>query len=268
MGATTTGRKTYNNGIIEKSFFEGQQPEGWVHGRLPSIKKKIGTTQKEINEEKGQMHFYENLETGELRRLPEKDVDLTKFKLVELHLSEEQKEKCSKSHQGLHHTEETKKKIGEHSNNNREKAYKTLAEEYGSIEAYWKHLHEKANETKKKNGTFNASNPENEYYKVLCDYYGKKNVKRHYKSEAYPYYCDFYIIPENRYIELHLSWTHGSKPYDPEDEWCQNQLAFWQEKALKSKYYQNAIDTWTRRDVEKAQCAKDNNLNIQFIYNL
>ena len=268
MGATTTGRKTYNNGIIEKSFFEGQQPEGWVHGRLLSVKKKIGSTQKEINEEKGQMHFYEDVDTGELRRLPEKDVDLDKFKRAEIHLSEEQKEKCSRSHQGLHHTEEAKKKISEHSNNNREKAYKTAEQTYGSLEVYFKMVNTKANETKRKNGTFNSSKPETAYYNMLCEQYGKKNIKRHYKSKEYPYYCDFYIIPENKYIELHLHWTHGGKPFDQNNEDCQKQLNEWQEKAKTSQYTANAIQTWTVRDVEKAKCAKENNLNIEFIYNL
>lgn len=37
-----TGRKTYNNGINEGLFIEGEQPAGWVVGRLPNIGKKTG----------------------------------------------------------------------------------------------------------------------------------------------------------------------------------------------------------------------------------
>ena len=35
----------------------------------------------------------------------------------------------------------------------------------------------------------------------------------------------------------------------------------WQEKSKNSKYYQNAIENWTIRDVEKRDIAKKNNLN-------
>ena len=32
-------------------------------------------------------------------------------------------------------------------------------------------------------------------------------------------------------------------------------------KSKKSKYYDNAIDTWTVRDVKKRKCAEGNHLN-------
>lgn len=41
-------------------------------------------------------------------------------------MSEEQNKKLSTSHKGLHHSEETKRKISLHSNNNREKRIKLL----------------------------------------------------------------------------------------------------------------------------------------------
>lgn len=33
------------------------------------------------------------------------------------------------------------------------------------------------------------------------------------------------------------------------------------EKAKKSKFYENAINVWTQRDVRKRNVAKENNLN-------
>ena len=40
----------------------------------------------------------------------------------------------------------------------------------------------------------------------------------------------------------------------------------WQEKAKQSQFYENAIKTWTERDVEKQRVAKENNLNYKVIY--
>jgi hypothetical protein len=43
-------------------------------------------------------------------------------------------------------------------------------------------------------------------------------------------------------------------------------LLTWQEKAKTSKYYENAIVTWTVRDVAKIATAKANNLNYKIYY--
>ena len=40
----------------------------------------------------------------------------------------------------------------------------------------------------------------------------------------------------------------------------------WQEKAKTSQFYQNAINTWTIRDVKKQEYAKKYNLNYKIIY--
>ena len=94
-----------------------------------------------------------------------------------------------------------------------------------------------------------------------------KTIYRNYKdSERYPFYCDFYIKEDDLFIELNAHWTHGGKPYDPNDEECQNQLIEWQEKAKTSQFYKNAIETWTVRDVKKLQCAQKNKLNYKVIY--
>ena len=121
-------------------------------------------------------------------------------------------------------------------------------------------------ETKKKNNTFKTSSLEEIFYEALVDVYGQDDIIRQYKSEVYPFACDFYIKSEDKYIELHGNWTHGGRPYDENDVSCQLQLNEWREKAKTSDYYVNAIYTWTNLDVRKRDIAKKNNLNYEVIY--
>lgn len=154
-----------------------------------------------------------------------------------LPMKEEQKKKCSNSHKG-----------------------KKLTKAQLEIRASKEYL------TKKKNNSFNTSKPEEELYKQLLEQYNEKTILRRYKDYRYPFYCDFYIIEDDLFIELNAHWTHGGKPYDPNDKECQEKLKLWQEKAKQSQFYANAIKTWTERDVEKLRIAKENNLNYKVIY--
>ena len=112
-------------------------------------------------------------------------------------------------------------------------------------------------ETKRKNGTFNTSNPEDRCYDLLCSIY--PNAKRSYKSEQYPYLCDFYVPELDLYIECHFFWTHGGHFFDPNNPEDLAKLEKW--KSKHSKFYDNAIQNWTVRDLEKLECARKNNLN-------
>ena len=49
---------------------------------------------------------------------------------------------------------------------------------------------------------------------------------------------------------------------------CIEKLQQWQEKAKNSKYYKNAINTWTIYDVKKRNIAKKNNLNYIEFWNI
>ena len=91
-------------------------------------------------------------------------------------------------------------------------------------------------------------------------------IKQYFDKEQYPFRCDFYIKSEDLFIEVHGNWTHGGRPFDPQDIECQKQLAEWEEKAKTSNYYKNAIYTWTDLDVRKVETAKQNNLNFEVIY--
>ena len=85
------------------------------------------------------------------------------------------------------------------------------------------------------------------------------DIIRQYRSELYPFSCDFYIPTEDLYIECNYTWTHGGKPYEGTKE-DNIKLNKWKEK--NTKFYNNAIYTWTDLDVRKRNIVKQNNLNF------
>lgn len=123
---------------------------------------------------------------------------------------------------------------------------------------------EKQLESKRRHHTFNTSIPEDETYKLLTEKY--VNVQYQYKSKDYPFNCDFYIPSLDLYIECNYHWTHGSHPYDENDEDDINLLNAWKNK--KTKFYDNAACTWSIRDVNKRNIAKQNNLNYIEFWNI
>ena len=119
-----------------------------------------------------------------------------------------------------------------------------------------KAVQDKINETKRKNHTFNTSKIETESYKLLKEKY--QDVLYQYKSDKYPFVCDFYIPSLDLYIECNYHWTHGGKPYEGTEEDI-NKIKLWESR--NTKFYNNAINCWTVRDVKKRNIAKENNLN-------
>jgi len=118
--------------------------------------------------------------------------------------------------------------------------------------------------TMKLHNSFNKSKPEDKVYEILCKKYDK--IERQYKSDVYPFNCDFYIPSEDLYIECNFHWTHYKEPFNENDINCINNLNKW--KSKNTKFYNIAINTWTVRDVEKLRIAKENNLNYQIFYSL
>ena len=161
---------------------------------------------------------------------------------------------------------------------NKEQVSKTIKEKYGvdwftqtekilSINQSDK-VKLKQQETKRKNRTFNVSKPEDECYKLLCSKFGIENIKRQYKSESYPYCCDFYVSNLDLYIECNFHWTHGTHLYNKNNIKDIILKCRWNQKSKKSKFYFNAIKTWSERDVKKHETAKRNNLNYKLFYNM
>lgn len=114
-------------------------------------------------------------------------------------------------------------------------------------------------QTKKRNNSFVVSGPEQKLLSLLVNVFGKDNVLHQYADDhRYPFTCDFYIPSEDLFIELNASWTHGGHFFDATSSEDTQVLSKWADK--KTAYYDNAIDTWTVRDVLKRKTAEDNNL--------
>ena len=139
------------------------------------------------------------------------------------------------------------------------KSKQTCLKKYGVEHAIQSpEILEKINNTKKTNKTFNSSKIEKDLLTYIKNIF--PNVITQYKSKAYPFNCDFYIPDLNVYIEYQGSWTHGCHPFDPQNE---NDMSLLKEWRLKNtKFYDNAIKTWTVRDVNKRNIAYKNKLNF------
>lgn len=113
--------------------------------------------------------------------------------------------------------------------------------------------------TKKANNSFNISKPEKEIYKLLLQKF--PNVKYQYKSNTYPFYCDFYIPEKDLYIEYQGFWHHNKHPFDINNKIDIETLNLWKINSKTKKAFHKAINVWTERDPLKRQIAKDNCLN-------
>lgn len=108
-------------------------------------------------------------------------------------------------------------------------------------------------EAKRQGGTFSTSSVE-EHVKGFDDFDVQYN-----KDARYPYLCDFYDKERDLFIEVNASWTHGYHWYDAEND--AGVCAKWKAKSEDSTYYANALDVFTKRDVEKRETARVSNLN-------
>lgn len=140
---------------------------------------------------------------------------------------------------------------------------KTCLQKYG-VESYSSTVEykEKSYKTKKENNSFNTSSIEAK----LVDYFKDNgiNFEYQYKSDLYPYMCDFYFPDTDVYVEIQGNWTHGGRPFNEKDSNGLDQLNLWKSKA--SKYYNIAINVWTKSDVEKRNRAKKNNIRFFEIF--
>ena len=162
--------------------------------------------------------------------------------------------------------------------NNRQQAKQTSLMRYG-VDNYaktqqWKdyyklhqnEIKEKEYQTKRKNHTFNTSKTEDECYNILLQYFDINDIIRQYKSDAYPFACDFYIKSIDTYIECNFHWTHNNHLYNKNNIKDLITKCKWKQKAKTSKYYNIAVDVWCNRDVNKYNIAKKNNLKYLVFY--
>jgi len=119
--------------------------------------------------------------------------------------------------------------------------------------------------TKKENGTTNTSKLEDSIYKELEELYPNYEIKREYKSERYPFYCDFYIKELDLFIELQGFFTHGFKSFEGTREDLML-VEKWEKK--NTTFTKSSIKIWTETDVKKRKIARDNNLNFLEIFDI
>lgn len=127
----------------------------------------------------------------------------------------------------------------------------------------YKNFAERNWESKKQNGTCQASQPEDKMYMALVDAFGEQNVVRQYSDdERYPFACDFYIKSHDIFIELNGTWFHGGHWFDKNNMEDKRQVELWEQKYVAGHpAYGQAITVWTIRDLQKRETAQKNNLN-------
>ncbi len=146
---------------------------------------------------------------------------------------------------------------------NREKAKQTMIEKYGVENVIvLPEIQDKIYKTKKKRKTFILSSIELQFKKWLDEH--KINYTYQYKNEKYPFICDFYFPNIDLYLEIQGNWVHGKHPYDEHNIDDCELLQKWINK--NTSYYIQAIQTWTIRDPQKRQWAKDHNLNWKEVF--
>lgn len=142
----------------------------------------------------------------------------------------------------------------------KQKTSETVKERYG-VESIMMvdEVVQKIHQSKVANNTYGVSSVEENMYFRLCDLFGSDDVERQYKSKVYPFSCDFYIKSRDMYIEFNGLWTHGKKWFNENEPRFTKIVELW--KSKNTKYYDNAVDVWTIKDVNKRKVAKQNNLN-------
>ena len=251
----------HDKDIIKKKQNTYFNKTGYTHNsKNPESQKRI----KETCLEKYGVKFFNNREKYKQTCLKKYGVD-EYMKTREFR--EKSKESCLKKY-GVDEYMKTKEF--------REKSKESCLEKYG-IDNYSKtskfrkdflnnigEIKNKIINTKRKNNTFNTSKEEDKVYEFLSQYI---DVTRQFNGGSrYPFNCDFYIEDLDMFIECNFHWTHGKHPFDPSSIKDQVKLEQW--KTKRTKYYDNAIKTWTKRDVEKRNKAKEENLNYKEFWSL
>ena len=252
---TSKGMRHINNGEVHLMIkSDDPLPDGFTYGMLPITERQRthmseshrGKKLSKESIEKRQKTFKEKYKVSSCSQLPGVNEKISQS-LKSKEVQEKMKQTCIERYGETsvlavpHIAEKMRqtnfKRHGDRNYNNKDKEY----------------------ETRRKNNTLGLfeTSPEKKLYSLLCLEYGKENVIKQYRTKEYPFKADFYISCLNCYIEYNGFWTHGGRPYDPNDIECQEKLKIWQEKN-----YKNAIYTWTDLDVRKRSYKDKINLVI------
>lgn len=157
-------------------------------------------------------------------------------------------------------------KISTNTDESKNKRKETCKRRYGvESVSMLEEIKEKKLHTMLRNKTVNYSAPEEELYLYIRDKF--PDVKRQYRDKTrYPFNCDFYIPSLDLFIELNAHWTHAGHEFNKDDSDDITKLNKW--KSKKSKYFENAIKTWTVRDPLKRKTAAEHGLSFKEIWSL
>lgn len=161
----------------------------------------------------------------------------------------------------------------EHRDENLEKSQKTCFNRYGvpyfvqtaefrakqSLRMSNHEYQRKLIQSRADKGSWCMSEPEERLYDMLVQYFGECDVIRQYRESRYNFFCDFYVVSRDLFIELNGTWLHGGHWFDRDSLNDIATLERWRNK--KNKYYDCAVRTWTARDVLKRMTAAINELN-------
>lgn len=100
-------------------------------------------------------------------------------------------------------------------------------------------------------------------YQALCLIYDKGDIIQQYRSEDYPFICDFYIKSENLYIEYQGSQYHQDHLYTGSEK----DIEIINEYKELYPEFGNAVEiNWTIKDLEKRDKCIENNVKMIFVY--
>lgn len=112
-----------------------------------------------------------------------------------------------------------------------------------------------------------------EIHKLLIQKFPK--TKSQYRSNLYPWPCDFYIPEIDTYIELNFYWCHGYEPFNRRkiahrklvEQWTQKSKELDSQGNPKTQFAY-AVKTWTEKDPLKRETARRNNLKYLEFFNI
>ena len=143
-------------------------------------------------------------------------------------------------------------------------------EKYG-VDNIWKDRESRIRAKSKSQKSMNKNGNNSSLENYLEDLFIANHIdyKPQYSLDPrYPFHCDFYLPEKDIFVEINGFWTHQDHWFDENNENDLALLKSWKENAKIHSMYEAAIRVWTNSDVDKRQCAKNNNLNYVVLWNL
>lgn len=262
-------RKTSKLSNDAKNQWENKTPEErnkQLNKQIKSFKQTM--TNKTDNEKQeikqkisyGVKNYYKNeteiQKKNRIKNLKKSILNRSKEEIIQL--NKKRSIAAKKSRQNM--SKETKQKISKYMTNRNLEWWSNLTKE--------EHNTVISNMTKACKNRKYTKNKISKAEKLFAQLLNENNIDFVFNSfidDRYPFLVDFYIPSKDIFIELDIHWTHGGKLFEGTKADLQK-LSIWKEKAKSSKFYENAIQTWTIRDIEKLNYAKNNNICLVNIF--